>query len=221
MSDQDPIDPRLEQAGASDESLLAAHEKLRGWKADDGANYRMLPLVLLFAFSSLIFYAGIYLNKYSVRYNPSAFDENAPSGTGAALAVKVDPLVLGKKNYESVCITCHQPTGLGVPGAYPPLAGSEWVNGSNERLIRIVLYGLKGPVKVKGVEYGAAAMPVFGKVAGSGYHWSDEKIAATLTYVRASFGNNSPAITPDQVTAIRTKEGDRKEWSQEELLKLP
>ena len=84
-----------------------------------------------------------------------------------------------------------------------------------------MLYGLKGPVKVKGVEYGAAAMPVFGKVAGSGYNWSDEKIAATLTYVRASFGNTSPAITPDQVTAIRTKEGDRKEWSQEELLKLP
>jgi len=221
MSDQDPIDPRAEQAGASDESLLAAHEKLLGRKPEDGAHYKMLPLVLLFVFSGLIFYAGTYLNRYSVRYNPSAFDENAPSNAGAGPAVKVDPLVLGKKNYESVCITCHQATGLGVPGVYPPLAGSEWVNGSNERLIRIVLYGLKGPVKVKGVEYGAAAMPVFGKVAGSGYNWSDEKIAAVLTYVRASFGNTSPAITADQVAAIHAKEGDRKEWSQDELLKLP
>ena len=221
MSNQDPIDPRLEQAGASDESLLGAHEKLLGRKPEDGAHYKMLPLVLLFVFSGLIFYAGTYLNRYSVRYSPSAFDENAPSNTGAAMAVKVDPLVLGKKNYELVCATCHQATGLGVPGVYPPLAGSEWVNGSNERLIRIVLYGLKGPVKVKGVEYGAAAMPVFGKVAGSGYNWSDEKIAATLTYVRASFGNNSPAITPEQVAAIHAKEGDRKEYSQEELLQLP
>ena len=221
MSDQDPIDQRLEQAGASDESLLAAHEKLLGRKPEDGAHYKMLPLVLLFVFSGLIFYAGTYLNRYSGHYNPFAFDENAPSTTGVAAAAKVDPLVLGKKNYELVCATCHQATGLGVPGVYPPLAGSEWVNGSNERLIRIVLYGLKGPLKVKGVEYGMAAMPVIGKVTGSGYNWSDEKIAATLTYVRQSFGNNSPAITPDQVAAIHAKEGDRKEYSQEELLKLP
>ena len=47
-----------------------------------------------------------------------------------------------------------------MPGVYPPLAGSEWVLGSEERLIRIVLHGLKGPVKVKGLEFGAAAMPV-------------------------------------------------------------
>jgi hypothetical protein len=141
MSNQDPIDPRLEQAGASDESLLAAHEKLLGRKPEDGAHYKMLPLVLLFVFSGLIFYAGTYLNRYSVRYNPFAFDENAPSTSGNAVAVKVDPLVLGKKNYDLVCTTCHQATGLGVPGVYPPLAGSEWVNGSSERLIRIVLYG--------------------------------------------------------------------------------
>jgi mono/diheme cytochrome c family protein len=220
MSDQNPIDPRLEQAGASDESLLASHEKLLGKKPEDGAHYKLLPLALLFAFSGLIFYAGTYLNHFSGHYDPTVFNENAhPAGAGPA--VKVDPLVLGKKNYELVCATCHQATGLGVAGVYPPLAGSEWVAGSEERMIRIVLHGLKGPVKVKGVDYGAAAMPVFGKVAGSGYNWSDDKIAAVLTYVRASFGNTASAITPEQVAAIHGKEGDRKEWSQEELLKLP
>ena len=220
MSDQNPIDPRLEQAGASDESLLASHEKLLGKKPEDGAHYKMLPLALLFVFSGLIFYAGTYLNHFSGHYDATVFNENAyPAGAGPA--VKVDPLVLGKKNYELVCATCHQATGLGVAGVYPPLAGSEWVNGSEERMIRIVLHGLKGPVKVKGVDYGTAAMPVFGKVAGSGYNWSDDKIAAVLTYVRASFGNTASAITPEQVAAIHAKEGDRKEWSQEELLKLP
>ncbi len=221
MSDHDPIDPRLEQAGASDESLLAAHEKLLGKKPEDGAHYRLLPLILLFVFSGLIFYAGTYLNHFSGHYDPAIFNENAHPSKGGAAAAKVDPLVLGKKNYDLVCTTCHQATGVGVPGVYPPLAGSEWVNGSEERVIRIVLYGLKGPVKVKGTDFGAAAMPVFGKVAGSGYNWSDDKIAAVLTYVRASFGNSAKAITAEQVTAIRTKEGDRKEWSQEELLKLP
>jgi mono/diheme cytochrome c family protein len=220
MSDQQPIDPRLEQAGASDESLLATHEKLLGRKPEDGAHYKLLPLALLFVFSGLIFYAGTYLNHFSGHYDATIFNENAhPAKAGAA--AKVDPLVVGKKNYDLVCATCHQATGLGVAGVYPPLAGSEWVIGSEERVIRIVLHGLKGPVKVKGVDYGAAAMPVFGKVAGSGYNWSDDRIAAVLTYVRQSFGNNAPAITPEQVAAIHAKEGDRKEWSQDELLKLP
>jgi mono/diheme cytochrome c family protein len=221
MSDPTPIDSRLEQAGASDESLQSAHEKLLGRKPEDGAHYKMLPLVLLFVFSGLIFYAGTYLNRYSVRYDGSVFDENGHSAKGVIAAVKVDPLVLGKKNYELVCATCHQANGLGVAGIYPPLAGSEWVNGSEERVIRIVLYGLKGAVKVKGTEYSAAAMPVIGKVPGSPYNWSDEKVAAVLTYVRQSFGNSAPAITAEQVAAVHAKEGDHKEWTQDELLKLP
>ena len=220
MSDLTPKDPRLEQAGASDESLQAAHEKLLGRKPDDGAHYKMLPLVLLFVFSGLIFYAGTYLNHYSARYDATVFDENGHSTKGQVAVVKMDPMVAGKKNFELVCATCHQANGLGVAGVYPPLAGSEWVNGSEERVIRIVLYGLKGSVTVKGTTYNAAAMPVIGKVSGSGYNWSDEKIAAVLTYVRASFGNKSSAITPEQVAAIHAKEGDRKEWSAEELEKI-
>lgn len=220
MSDLTPIDPRLEQAGATDESLLAAHEKLLGRKPEDGAHYKLLPLALLFVFSGLIFFAGTYLNRYSVRYDAGVFDENGHSTRGVTAMAKVDPLVLGKKSYEQVCITCHQDKGQGLPGTYPPLAGSEWVNGSEERVIRIVLYGLKGVVTVKGTEFNAAAMPVIGKVSGSGYNWSDEKIAAVLTYVRASFGNTSSAITPEQVAAVHAKEGDRKEWSQDELQKI-
>jgi len=221
MSDLIPFDPRLEQAGATDESLLAAHEKLLGRKPEDGAHYKLLPLALLFVFSGLIFFAGTYLNRYSVRYDAGVFDENGHSTHGVVAAAKVDPMVLGKKNFELVCATCHQTTGLGIPGVYPPLAGSEWVNGSEERVIRIVLYGLKGPVSVKGTTFSAAAMPVIGKVSGSGYNWGDEKIAAVLTYVRASFGNKASAITAEQVAAIHTKEGDRKEWSEDELKKIP
>ncbi len=220
MSAPSPHDPRLEQAGATDESLLAAHEQALGKKPDDKAHYKLLPLALLFIFSGIIFYAGTYLNHYSGGYSAAVFDENGHPAAGAAPA-KIDPLVLGKKNYELVCTTCHQATGLGVPGVYPPLAGSEWVNGSEERMIRIVVYGLKGPLHVKGANFGAAAMPVFGKVAGSGYNWNDEKIAAVLSYVRQEWGNKSAPITADKVAAIRAKEGDRKEWAQDELLKLP
>jgi mono/diheme cytochrome c family protein len=219
MSDQSPMDPCLQQSGASDESLLAAHEIELATKPDDGGHYRMLPMVLLFVFSGLIFYAATYLNRYSVRYDSSAFNENAHPG-GSTVAPKVDPLVLGKRLYEQVCSTCHQPTGLGLEGIYPPLAGSEWVLGSPERVIRIVLYGLKGSVTVKGKQFGAAAMPVFGQVTGSGYNWSDDRIAAVLSYVRQEWGNKAEPITAEQVAAIHAKEANHTEWSQEELQKL-
>lgn len=221
MSDQSPEDPRLPQPGASDESLLSAHEKELGRKPNDGGHYRLLPLILLFVFSGLIFYAGTYLSHYAGHYKASVFDENAPADSGMAAAPKLDPLVLGKRSYEQVCATCHQLTGQGVAGVYPPLVGADWVNGSPDRLVRILLHGLKGPLTVNGQSYGAAAMPAFGKVPGSGYNWNDDRIAAVLTYIRQEWGNQAAAITPEQVSAILAQEGARKEWSEEELLKLP
>lgn len=214
-------DPRLDQAAVSDESLLAAHEKLLGKQPDEKARYKLLPLNLLFLFSGLIFFGGTYLNRYSGSFDPHIYNENAHPTKGEAAVAKVDPMVLGKKQYDAICITCHQPTGLGLPATFPPLAGSEWVSGSDERLIRIVVYGVTGPLTVKGATYSAAPMPTVGKVAGSGYNLSDDKIAAVLTYVRQQWGNSSPAITPEQVTAIRTKEGDRKPYTSDELLKVP
>ena len=219
MSDESP-DPRLEQPGASDDSLVSAHEETLHHKSGGDAHYKMLPLVLLFVFSGLIFFGGTYLNRFSGHYHAEIFNEYAEPSNAAAGPVKVDPLVLGKKSFDQVCITCHQATGLGVPGVYPPLAGSEWVLGTPDHLIRIVLYGLKGPVTVKGNTFGAAAMPVIGKVSGSGYNWSDERIAAVLSYIRQEWGNKASPITPEMVTAIHEKEGDRKEWSAEELEKI-
>lgn len=220
MSDQSFADPRLDQPGASDESLLTAHEQALATKPDDRGHYRLLPLVLLFVFSGLIFYAGTYLNFYSGHYDATIFNENAHPASATAAAPKLDPLVLGKKNYEQVCITCHQATGQGVEGVYPPLAGSEWVTGTPERVIRIVLHGLKGPLTVEGKQFGQAAMPAFGQVTGSGYNWSDERIAAVLSYIRQEWGNKAEPITPEQVAAIHTKEGSRPEWSQDDLKKI-
>lgn len=220
MSTPSPIDPRQERSAQSDENILKAHEKHARAKAAPG-HYHLLPLVLLFVFSGLIFYAGTYLNRYSGHFSGKVFDERQLPTSGAAVAAKIDPLVLGKKQYGLACITCHMPNGLGLPGVYPPLAGSEWVLGSEERLIRIVLHGLKGPITVKGNVYGTAAMPAFGQVPGSGYNWNDEKIAAVLTYIRHEWGNNATPITADHVAAIRNQAGARKEWTEAELHAVP
>lgn len=223
MSTPSQPDSSVDQAAVTDESLLAAHEKLLGKQPDEKAHYRLMPLNLLFIFSGLIFFGGTYLGRYAGHFDPRVFNENqhhAP-GSGPAAAVVADPFEVGRKLYNNAaCNTCHQPTGVGVPGAIPPLFESDWVAGSDERLIRIVLHGLQGPIKVSGVDYNSA-MPAFGRVAGSGYNWTDDKVAAVLTYIRKEWGKKTEPITAEAVAAVRTKEGDRKPWLASELEKIP
>ena len=106
-----------------------------------------------------------------------------------------------------------------MPGIYPPLAGSEWVNRPANRVIEIVVYGLKGDIHVpRAMTFNAAAMPVFGQqVTGSAYNWSDEKIAAVLTYVRQEWGNKAGPVSADDVAAVHKAVGDRKEMSESDL----
>jgi len=219
MSPSSP-DPRFERAALTDEEMLAAHEKLLGPQPDAGARYRLAPLIMLFVMSGCILFAATYLNRYSGHFDPRIFDETASPSKGAAVEVKADPVAVGKRLFATAgaCVTCHQANGQGIPGVYPPLAGSEWAEGSEARVIRIVLYGLKGPVRVKGTDFpGSAAMPSFGT---SGFNWNDDKIAAVLTYVRQEWGNKSPAVTAERVRQIRQSLGERKEWTQEELLQV-
>jgi mono/diheme cytochrome c family protein len=211
-------DPTYQPAAVTDAELLAAHEKLLEKQPDDRAHYKLMPLGLLFFFSGLILFAATYLNRYSGHFDPSIYNENALPTKGGG-EVKIDPIVLGKRlfNQSGACVTCHQPTGLGVVGTYPPLAGSEWVNGPEERVISILLYGLQGTVHVTGKSFNAAVMPSFG---ASGFGWSDDKIADVLTYVRQEWGNKGGPITADQVAAIRAKVGSRAAWSESDLLQI-
>jgi len=217
MSSQPKSDPRLDQAAFSDEDLMASHEKLLQTPPDEGGRYRLLPIGILFTLSALILFSGTYLNRYTGKYSPLIFNETAKPSTGEVAPVAVDPVVLGQKEFQNICITCHQATGQGMPGVYPPLDGSEWVNGAPESVIRIVLYGLKGDVHVEGHEFNAAAMPVFGQEPNSPYNWSDDKIAAVLTYVRQAWSNKSGPITTAQVDAVKQAVGPRAEMSEADL----
>ena len=99
------------------------------------------------------------------------------------------------------CATCHMADGNGMPGTYPPLAGSEYVNSANVDVpIGIVVHGLQGPVTVKGVEYNSV-MPAF----GTGVPMSDDEVAAVLTHVRSSWGNTGGPVTAQQVAAYKAK----------------
>jgi mono/diheme cytochrome c family protein len=131
----------------------------------------------------------------------------------------VDPFKVGQKIFTANCAVCHQPTGLGTPGQFPPLAGSEWVAAeSPNRIIRAVLNGLQGPITVKGQPFNNAMVPWKSVLT------KDEEVAAVLTFVRQNkeWGNSAPAVTPEQVKAIREKIKDRENsFSPDELLQIP
>lgn len=223
MSTPSQTDPRVDQAAVTDASLLAAHEKLLGQQPDEKAHYRLSPLVMLFTFSGLIFFAGTYLGRYAGHFSPLVFNENAPppsAKTEGPVGPKTPEQLyeIGKGVYASVCASCHQPTGQGLPPAFPPLAGSEWVLGSEERMIRIILHGLQGPIKVKGADF-VGVMPATGP--GSGFNLNAERVAAVATFVRREWGNNAPPVTEAKVNEIRSKEGNRGAWTAAELEKLP
>jgi len=222
MSTPSNQDPRLDQSAIADDTLLSQHDKLLGEQPDDRGHYRLTPLVMLFVFAGFIFFGATYLGRFAGHFDSRVYNENLKEfGTAKGPAVAIDPVVLGEKLFNNAaCNTCHQATGQGVPGAIPPLAGSEWVQGSDERVIRIVLFGLQGPVKVEGKDFNSV-MPAFGKVAGGSFNWTDEKVAAVLTYVRQAWGNKAGAIDVAKVSAIHTKEGDHKAWTAEELEKIP
>ncbi len=119
-------------------------------------------------------------------------------------------------NREGFCVTCHQPDGLGLSASqFPPLAASPWVTGSEERLIKLTLHGMMGPLELLGKTYpGQVPMTPFGGML------NDEEIAAVLTFVRNAFGNEATPITPEKVKEVReTTAGKKGFYTAEELLK--
>jgi mono/diheme cytochrome c family protein len=213
---------RAEQAGANDESIQKVHAILLREKPEPSEGFTPMPLFLLGFISAMIFVCSVYVVHYRGDFDPLVYDERYDAAAAKAAASgpkQLTPeqiLASGKRLYQT-CAACHQANGLGVAGVYPPLADSEWVTGSEERLIRVLLHGLNGPIQVKGNPYNGA-MPAFGKVSGGGYNWSDEKIAHVLSYIRHDWGNNAEFITKEKVTEVLKAEGARaKPWTQDEL----
>ena len=137
----------------------------------------------------------------------------APAGAPAAVAAAAPT---GQQVFQR-CAVCHQANGQGVPGSFPPLAGSEWATAANAALpIRVVLHGLQGAVTVKGQKFNGA-MPAYGTMQPM----SDSDVAAVLTYVRSSWGNAASAVTPAEVAAERSATGARTTpWAPADLAPL-
>jgi mono/diheme cytochrome c family protein len=135
---------------------------------------------------------------------PAAAAPAAPSTDSTAAAAAPAVATADGAAIFQRCMACHQANGQGMPGAFPPLAGSEWVNGPAARPIAIVMHGLQGEITVKGAKYNSQMMPY-----GTNVPMSDDEIAAVLTYVRSNFGNTAPAVTPAEVAKVRAATASR------------
>jgi mono/diheme cytochrome c family protein len=152
--------------------------------------------------------------KVVAKLQAAAGPAPAPAAPVASSSVFVkasdEQMKRGAAVYARTCIACHQPTGLGLPPVFPPLANAPIVAGNPELPVKFILQGLMGPITVNGMTYNSMMPPVAGV--------SDADIADVLTYVRQSFGNKANAVTADQVKAIRAATAGRTTmWTTAEL----
>jgi mono/diheme cytochrome c family protein len=149
------------------------------------------PLLALVAF--VFGFCIVYITRSDIE-SPSAWGDgrDASELAGAQQTGKVDGAAL----FATLCVTCHQTSGQGLAGVFPPLAGSEWVLGKDTTAAVILLHGVNGGMTVKGSTYNGA-MPAFGSQLG------DQQIAALLTYVRSQWGNGAAAVSVETVAQAR------------------
>jgi len=179
------------------------------------------PLWLVGLLWVLVFWGVYYFNRHSGGFHPLVFN---PGETAADLEARVPKLTAaalatqGRRIYSLACEGCHKTDGKGALDQFPPLADSEWVLAPGpDRLIRIVLDGLRGPLTVKTLEYNGTMLPWRTQL-------TDRDIAAVLTFIRGhkDWGHAAAALTPAQVKVVRASTATRggATWTAAELLKV-
>jgi mono/diheme cytochrome c family protein len=182
------------------------HSAIQREKREPRAGLEPLSIWLIAVYGLAIFFGGAYLGRFSGNFSGDSLDpallpstkKTGPNGSGGGQTQELSQADRGKKVFGANCAVCHQPSGLGAQGqGYPPLAGSEIVNGGSRRVGMIVLKGLQGPITVKGAQYGTAVMQPWDKTL------SDAKIADVITYIRQEWGNKASAVSTAQIAALR------------------
>lgn len=109
-------------------------------------------------------------------------------------------------NGRAACFGCHGKQGQGVDGMAPPLANSEWVTAEPQRLIKVLLHGLSGPITVNGINY---QLPMVMPGLGANSSFSDQDNADIATYIRNNWGNAAGAVSADEVMQVRKQTATR------------
>ncbi|MBK8094636.1 MAG: cytochrome c [Verrucomicrobiaceae bacterium] len=195
------------------------HSAVKREKADKAPENAPAPMWASFLLMIVAVVAGgqlgpnLNFSKSNPYPTPVAADDIRPLPQGEV--VGADPFQMAIKKGGSgyaVCGGCHQGNGMGIPGSFPPLAGSEWVTGGTERLIRVAQHGLTGAITVKGQGFNTP-----GGMMPFGAAMSAQDLANVLTYVRNTWGNEGTMITKEMVEKVRAEEKRASQWTEADL----
>ena len=164
---------------------------------------RPMPLVALLVAVGMVLWAVVYI----LRTEPLDMSVYGDQRTYAELTGPASPAageaVDGKALFAAQCASCHQATGKGLPGVFPPLDGSEWVQGSPRLLANILLHGVSGEITVAGQKF-QGVMPSFAQL-------SDAELAGVASYIRSAWANQSEAMDAALFEAERQAGSERTE----------
>ncbi|MCB1845445.1 MAG: cytochrome c, partial [Halioglobus sp.] len=159
-------------------------------------NYSWIGMTLLLALAG-----GCSADEGAAQKSAAPPDTSVHAAETAQGQVLDEVLEHGKAVYLANCAACHQPNGQGLPGAFPPLAGSDYLAGDRKDVLKVALFGLSGPITVNDKQYNNV-MPSQG-------HLSDDELAAAISYVLSSWGNDFAAVSVEEVAALRTELGQQ------------
>lgn len=193
MSEKTPKPEAEDRKPFAPDSEFAA---MRRENADPDEKVQPLPWFFIMFLGAMGMWGAFYIastpsGEASAYGDQRTVSTLRPPVAAAGAVAAVD----GKQIYGAKCAACHQASGLGVSGVFPPLAGAEWVLGDEKVLVSILLHGVQGEIVVKGNTY-KGVMPAFGTLP-------DAEIAAVLSYVRSDWGNQAPPITAATVQSQR------------------
>jgi mono/diheme cytochrome c family protein len=167
--------------------------------ADPSERVQPIPLVVAAITLTMVVAGAIYIFVSEPFGAPGLGDRRTLADLRPAVAAP-GGAVDGKQVFAANCVACHQASGQGLPGVFPPLDGSEWVAGSERVVANILLHGINGEITVGGNTF-KGSMPSFGQLG-------DAELAAVASYVRSEWSNKAGAIKPE-VFAAERKAGTR------------
>ena len=163
-------------------------------QADPSERSQPIPL-LVAAITIAMVLAGAAYILFSEPFGAPGLGDRRTLADLRPAAGAAKGAVDGKQVFAGNCASCHQATGKGLPGVFPPLAGSEWVTGDERVLANILLHGVTGELTVAGTAY-QGSMPSFKQLG-------DAELAAVASYVRSEWGNGAAPVKPETIAAER------------------
>ena len=153
---------------------------------DPSERDRPIPVMVAIITLAVVIFGVVYILLSEPFGQPELGDRRTVADLRAPAAGAASVAADGKQVFTVNCVACHQATGKGLPGVFPPLDGSEWVVGDERIVANILLHGVNGEITVMGNTY-KGAMPAFQQL-------SDAELAAVASYVRTEWSNKAAPI---------------------------